>query len=349
MNDDPGLNSQRIAAVLAAEYDVPAATVTFLPLGHDPYAAVYEVGARDGTPYFLKVRFGPVFEPGLAVPRALIERGVPNILAPMRTRSGALWCPLGSGDDTVVLYPYIRGQNAADVGLNAQQWREFGASLRAVHDNGVEESFRDQLRTEDFTIPSAALVRQMGAIAANTAFESPAATAFAAFWREHAARIDEMLQRAETLGRTLQAKSFRTGLCHSDIHTANILVDDDGRIHLIDWDSPLIAPRERDLLFVIGSRIARTVEPEDEAAFFAGYGPVTIDPEALNYYRYERIIEDLGEFGKSVFINPRFSEEVREEEAALGRSFFEPDGDLARAETVDLGRVPLEARVVGDG
>jgi hypothetical protein len=67
---------------------------------------------------------------------------------------------------------------------------------------------------------------------------------------------------------------------------------------------------------------------------------VTIDPEALIYYRYERIIEDLGEFGKSVFVNPRFSEEVREEEAALGMGFFEPDGDLDRAETVDVSRVP---------
>jgi spectinomycin phosphotransferase len=339
MNDDPGLDSQQIAAVLQGEYSVPVATVTFLPLGHDPYAAVYEVTAQDGTPYFLKVRFGPVFAPGLAVPRALIDRGVPNILAPLRSRSGALWCPLGSGNDTIVLYPYLRAQNAADVGLNAGQWRDFGATLRAVHDSRVEARFRDQLRTEDFAIPSAALVRQMQAVVDTTAFESPAATAFAAFWREHTPHINTMLHRAEELGRTLRGRSFHTSLCHSDIHTANILVSDDGHIHLIDWDSPLIAPRERDLLFVIGSRIARTVEPEDEAAFFAGYGPVTVDPEALIYYRYERIIEDLGEFGKSVFVNPRFSEEVREEEAANGMWFFDEDGELSRVEIVDLGRV----------
>jgi spectinomycin phosphotransferase len=270
MNDDPGLDSQQIAAVLAAENDVPRATVTFRPFGHDPYAAVYEVCAQDGTPYFLKIRFGPVYEPGLAVPRALIECGVPNILAPMRTRTGALWRPLGVGNDTLVLYPFIRGQNAMDIGLSADQWREFGASLRAVHDSDVAAAFRDHLRTEDFTMPSAALVRQMQTVAENTEFESPAATAFAVFWREHAARIDTLLVRAESLGRTLQERSFQTGLCHSDIHTANILVGDDGRIHPIDWDNPLIAPRERDLLFVIGSRIARTVEPEDEAAFFAG-------------------------------------------------------------------------------
>jgi spectinomycin phosphotransferase len=180
------------------------------------------------------------------------------------------------------------------------------------------------------------LVRRILDLAETTELENAEAARFAAFWRERATRIHQMLARAEALGRRLQSRSFDHVLCHADIHAANILVHEDGRISLVDWDGPIIAPRERDLLFVVGSRIARTVEPREEEFFFAGYGPVDIDPEALAYYRYERIVQDLGEIGRSVLLDSSPSDKMRAEESRLARSFFAPGGDIDHAEAVTL-------------
>src|SRR5262249_36752826 len=155
-------------------------------------------------------------------------------------------------------------ESAMEVGLSADQWRVFGSTLRAIHNSGFEVIFPSHLRVEDFALPSAALARRVLSLVRTSVFASPAATQFAAFWRDQAARIVAMLARGEGLGRSLQLRSLPPVLCHGDIHAANILVGEGGEIHLVDWDAPLIAPRERDLLFVIGSTIARRVEPHEE-------------------------------------------------------------------------------------
>jgi spectinomycin phosphotransferase len=332
--DDPGLDLDSITACLNAQYDLRVRSVTFLPLGYDLNAAVYKVMAEDGTTYFLKIRFGSVHEPGLLVPWALAERGVRNVLAPLQTRSSHLWCSCEGR--SLVLCPFVAGRDAVVAGMGDDQWREFGSTLQAVHSSGLEEDLRGQLPAETFALPSAALVRRILDLTQTTEFENAVAAEFAAFWRQHAARIHQMVARAEALGRRLQSRSFDHVLCHADIHAANILVHDDGRISLIDWDGPIIAPRERDLLFVVGSRIARVVEPREEELFFAGYGPVDIDPEALIYYRYERIVQDLGEIGRSVLLDPDPSDRMRAEESRLARSFFAPGADIDHAEAVIL-------------
>jgi spectinomycin phosphotransferase len=332
--DDPGLDLDTITACLDAEYDLRVSSVSFLPLGYDLSAAIYKVIAEDGTASFLKSRFGPINETGLLVPWALAERGVRNVLAPLQTRSRELWCSCDGR--SLVLYPFIVGNNAMVAGMSDDQWREFGATLQAVHFSGLVEELRGRLPVETFELPSAALVRHILHLTETTEFENPVAARFAAFWREHAARIRQLVARAEALGRQLQSRSFDQVLCHADIHAANILVHDDGRVSLIDWDEPLIAPRERDLLFVVGSRIARVVEPREEELFFAGYGPVDIDPEALIYYRYERIVQDLGEIGRSVLLDPGPSDQMRAAESRLARSFFAPGGDIDHAEAVTL-------------
>jgi spectinomycin phosphotransferase len=333
MREDPGLDVDKISACLQAHYGLRVASVTFLPIGYDPYAAVYEVGSWDGGCHFLKVHFGPVHEPSLLVPRTLIDLGIRNVLAPLRTRSLDLWCPLGGYPGySIVLYPFVRGESAMVIGLSDDQWRAFGSTLRAVHASRLGESLLDQLPVETFSLPSAASVRRLLALVGESSFKGPAAARLAAFLLGHAEQIRRMLARAEALGGSLRTKPFEYVLCHADVHAANILVGDDGRIHLIDWDELLIAPRERDLLFVIGSKIARPVEPREEALFFEGYGKIEIDADALVYYRYERIIEDIGEFGKSVFFDPSLGERARAEEAELAMSFFAPGGDIDRAE-----------------
>ncbi len=326
---DPRLDLAELKATLRAGWGVDAATVSFIP-SYDPDTASFEVSAAHDR-FFLKVYFGSPPDTAHEVPRALVEAGVPNILAPIRTGASTLSAPMG--ERSLALYPFVPGPNAAVAGMTDDQWRTFGATLRAVHDSGVEQAFGDHLRAETFSLAAAAPVREVLELIRTRQFESPAARRFAEFWRAHTGRIGAMLDRAVELGAVLQTRSLDRVLCHSDIHAANIIVTDAG-IHLVDWDGPMVAPRERDLLFVIGSRIAREVLPHEERWFFEGYGAVQVDLEAIIYYRYERILEDIGVDGASVFGDASQTEATRRAQVDLVMSFFAPGGILETAERV---------------
>lgn len=336
MLEKPDVRDEALAACLLTHYGLRAASLRFLPVGYDPNASVYEVIAEEGTAYFLKIRAGEINKTALFVPRALLDAGVPHILAPLQTRTQELWCSLEPY--TVVLYPFVRGENAMKVGLSDSQWLQFGAALKAVHSSGLAARMRGQIPVETFSLPSGAVVRHIQAQIQGATFDSPSAARLAAFWAENARHLQELVERAETLGRQLQARTFEFVLCHADIHAANILVGEEGQITLVDWDGPLIAPRERDLLFVVGSVIARRVELREEALFFQSYGKVEVDRTALAYYRYERAIEDIGEVGRSVFLNPALSEQTKAEEVELALSLFTPGNIVESAREADRSR-----------
>lgn len=63
----------------------------------------------------------------------------------------------------------------------------------------------------------------------------------------------------------------------------------------MDWDTLLLAPKERDLMFV-GGGVGGVWPREHEVEWsYQGYGQSDINLTALTYYRYERIVQDIGE------------------------------------------------------
>jgi spectinomycin phosphotransferase len=79
----------------------------------------------------------------------------------------------------------------------------------------------------------------------------------------------------------------------------------------VDWDETVLAPKERDLMFVVGGIGRDLVSPSKTVCFFEGYGESTIDPLALTYYRYAWAVQDMAAYGERIFFLPGLSEESR--------------------------------------
>ncbi len=100
----------------------------------------------------------------------------------------------------------------------------------------------------------------------------------------------------------VQSDAAEPVLCHTDIHRGNMLVTGEDEFYIVDWDAPLLAPKERDLMFIGGGIDYIWKNKRDETLFYEGYGETVIDFALLAYYRYERVIEDLVAYGEQVLL-----------------------------------------------
>jgi spectinomycin phosphotransferase len=224
------------------------------------------------------------------------------------------------------VYPFIEHRTGMAQGMSDAQWIEYGAILRQIHGAAIPPDLERRLRRETFRPDGAAAIRRLDAHLAAGAFADDAESqALAAFWHDQRDLIHTVLERAEDLGQRLTQKSPSLVLCHADIHTNNVLLDTDERVWVTDWDETMLAPRERDLMFVTDGGIHRwVVGPREEALTLQGYGEADIDPLALAYYRSAWATSDIGSYGESVCFLSNLGPATRRESVDRFKSLFVP-------------------------
>jgi spectinomycin phosphotransferase len=299
MLEKPDVPDERLIACLRDDYGVRVTEIAFLPLGYDVNTAVYRV-ADGATPYFLKLRSGDFDEATIAIPRFLYDCGISAVIPPIPTGDKRLWTRMDAY--AVVLSPFIIGRNGWDQPLSDRQWVDFGSALRGLHTANMLPSLTQGVPHETFSPHWRDMVREFQARAADTAFIDPVAARTAAFLRDTRDRITDLVGRAKRLGDALRAQPLPNVLCHADIHAGNVLLAANGALFIVDWDTLLFAPKERDLMFIGGGIGAVWQSPREEALFYQGYGPTAIDPMAIAYYRYERIVEDIAAFCEQLLL-----------------------------------------------
>jgi spectinomycin phosphotransferase len=332
MLERPNLPDQKIIECLRQGYGLSVTGFEFLPIGNDSATWVYRATGRDGQSYFVKLRKGKPYEPGVTIPRYLKDSGMAQIIEPLPTQTGALWHNLDGF--TLFLYPYINGRSGMDSGLTDAQWVEYGAAVRHIHTTTLPAALAQQLPQETFAPHPrwTGVVRRLQAEIHHQEYDSPAEKELAAFWRARHEEIGRILARTEELGRQLQQRPAPFVLCHADIHVANLLLDQTGRLYVIDWDQPMLAPKERDLVYILDAAIGQVVTgPREEALFFQGYRNTDVDPLALTYYRYDWVVQDLGSYAEQALFNPEVSEASKQDAAEGLFVLFRPGSSVEGA------------------
>lgn len=280
MIEKPNIKDEKIITALNHNYSIQASHLEFLPVGNDASAFSYRVETNHGNMYFLKLKMKLSNVAGLYVSRFLNDHGIQQVIAPLHTKTENLFVDVD--EFALILYPFIAGKEAMQVGMSDSQWTEFGAVLKRIHTTKLPRDIAQYTTRETFIPKWSDLTKELYKRVNSQGFDDPYQRELAAFWKENNETIQILVERTETIGKNLQQADLEFVLCHADIHTANILITQEQEIFIVDWDDTLLAPKERDLMFVFGGGTIRTSE---EQWFLNGYGNVEITQLALAYYR----------------------------------------------------------------
>jgi spectinomycin phosphotransferase len=321
MREKPDIAEEQLLTHLEDKYHLSFLSLEFLPLGLDTNAGTYRVVTGQGAAYFLKAKRATSFyEPACIVPRYLRDQGITAVVAPILTRQQTLWTQLEHW--RIILYPFIDGETGWQPGLNDEQWRAVGVALKQIHGATLPPEGFPSLRNERFEPGEYSRWIE--------SFEAQQLTAhnggnverdLRACWIAHQSTIHTLLTLMEKLASSLQTQAGPRVICHADLHPGNILRTPSNDVFVIDWDDVMLAPKERDFLFV----------DETGSPFFQGYGTSEIDWAALTYYRGERVITDLIACAQDVLFRDDLEEATKAEAVELFRDIFGENGEVELA------------------
>jgi Phosphotransferase enzyme family len=297
-----GLSDAALASALRRGWAVPVASIGYRAVGFGSHH--WEVTDTAGTRWFvtaddLETRRQSLGEPpsaafgrlraALRAARDLRDCGCAFVVAPVRASDGE---PLARAGDRfgLALYPFVDGQSFA--------WGEFctPAHRRAVLElviavHTAPGAAARHAEADDFALPhrdelEAALgcADDPGDVAGCGPYARPAALLLAA----NRVPIRRLLARYDVLVSESRGQPCRAVLTHGEPHPGNTMQAAGGWV-LIDWDTALVAPPERDLW---------SLDPGD-GSILSGYAAATgVTPRAslLELYRIRWDLADLAVF-----------------------------------------------------
>jgi spectinomycin phosphotransferase len=327
MLEPPNISYTQLTSVLQREYALQVKQIDFLPLGADVDTAVYRVITEDHSSYFVKLRRSAFNESSVIYPKYLHDQGVQHIIPVLPGDNGGLWTNVQ--EYKLVLYPFVEGSDAYQVALSKKHWLVFGATLKRIHEVTPPDSLLRRLPQEAYSDHWRATVKAL--LERRGAGLDPVAVDMVGFLESKRDDIGRLIERTEDLAAVLKAQELEPTVCHADLHAGNLLVGKDGGLYLVDWDTLLLAPKERDLMFIGAGLIGSHWQPDEERKpFFKGYGDTEVSDSALAYFRYERIIQDIAAFGEQL-LSGEGGDKDRKQSLRYLKANFLPGGTIGLA------------------
>src|SRR2546422_2800124 len=253
----------------------------------------YIIESSNQKNFFLKIYWDDkIPDSAFRFADALFARaGIVNIAHPIPNSHGQMRIQIR--DFQIALFDWISGETAQEHKLTDTQLGRLGELLAKIHQSKTiigEYSVR-----ENFAILfKDRLVAILSDMSEMTGDSSKYKTKLELFLGPHRQEFKQELETQEKLQRKVKTMRLDFVNCHGEPSPGNILSSNDGEIHLLDWDEPIFAPKEKDLLF-----FKDNVEP-----VMKGYSlfskDSTIDRDVMEFYGHMWNLGEIAYYGSKI-------------------------------------------------
>lgn len=201
------------------------------------------------------------------------DAGLAFVVAPVPAAGGQVLCRL-QDRYSVVVHPFVAGSHAGDDGefRTEEDRRTVLGLLTEIHGAPSAAPYAD-----DFVVPHLDELKMMMGQTAQRWDSGPYAQRAQGLLSARASELEVLFAAYDGLRLRVAARPERMVITHGEPHAGNVITTPGGLV-MVDWDTALLAPPERDLW-----DLAR--HDESLLGTYAAATGVNIDQDALSLYR----------------------------------------------------------------
>ena len=275
----------QLGEVLSREYGISPVSIVDAPRGF--VAETFDVRAWDGRRFFAKLL--PPWADAAAVMRGLpvLEElhalGIDTVSRPVRTRTGGLSVELHARP--LIVFDFVAGRSGRASDYDLEQ---YVALLARIH--RATALVKAAVPREEFGLPRAEKLERFVEHVLREPPSTPPRAETPRLMKRHREQIERDWATLVALSRSCRQAAWTPLVTHGDGLGDNVIVGDDGRLHLVDWDVLLLAPAERDTWFFLNDEAQAAAFLHLYRKAFPDYRP---DPLRYRFYLLNRFFEDL--------------------------------------------------------
>ncbi len=298
MVTEPKIDKEALKEFLTQEYSLEITDMNFIPRGECSWG--YKLITKDQQ-YFLKIyATKDVPEEAFHLTYDLFEKcGVAHIVHPLKTNNGRVRSMFQ--DNSVAVFNYIEGIVSDETDLNEQQFEQLGILMARIHQS---VKFLGPLQKKDeFELWDQDYVRVMKSLDNS---EDIYVQQMIEVLIKNRSRIEKEYAELKEIQKIVKQQDIEFVNCHGDPTPSNIMLTPTGEVYLIDWDDPVSAPKEKDLVFL----------HHRSPGVMKGYSSITgssdLNSHLIRYYEHLWNIHEIGGYGTLILDSGSESEKQRQ-------------------------------------